>query len=272
MTSDADYFLVCSYPKSGRTWLRFGLFVYLKYLYRLSVPVDFEQCLMALPNWDKGTAEPWPPSQVTGLADVPPIRFHHFLPIEEVCKRLDLGEARGPRRLMIVRGPRQTLVSAYHHYRDFMMIWDGELDDFLALSPWGAQGYVAYYNAWAKTLNSEPASLMLTYGGMKSDFAASLRQTVITLGLPVDEDALAAAARGASIDNMQRLEARTGGFPGRARDAAEGNPNARRVRVGRARAPRLSLTQERLVDAALAGLSPEAVALLTRCDIDLGRD
>ena len=192
--------------------------------------------------------------------------------IEEVCKRLALLEQRPPKRLFILRAPRQTLISAYHHYRDFMQVWDGDLDDFLARSPWGAEGYVAYYNAWAQTLEREPPSLILNYASMKYDFISCLRQTVTTLGMPVIEDTLATATQAASIDNMRHLERNSGGFPGRAEKVYTNNPNALRVRVGRASAPDLSLSQHHIIDNALAQLSSNARTLLSRHGVDLAND
>lgn len=266
----SPFHLVCSFPKSGRTWLRFALFTYIRDLYKIDVPIDFAQSLTLLPNWDRHTTETWPDTGASA-ALLPAIRFHHFLPLEEVRKRLSLGEQRSPRRIMILRPPRQTLVSAYHHYRDFMMLWQGDFHDFLVRSPWGLDAYVAYHNAWSQTLAHEPASLVLSYEQMKADFRICLENTVKALDLPLDESRVNAACQMSTIENMRRIEQTFGGLPGRSPDADTANPNAQRVRVGSDRPPDLPHQEQQLFNEALRRLSGQAIDFLSENGVDLDR-
>lgn len=261
--------LVGSYPKSGRTWLRFALFLYLNETRRLGLPVDFASALRLLPNFSDDPGKGISDRGAVRGEDALRIFFHHYLPIEEARYRLGLGLAERPVRIFLLRPPRQTLVSAYHHYRDFMRVWNGSRSEFLADDRLGAASWVRYHNDWAPILAAEPPALTLSYAAMRADFTGCFRRVLAALGLPADEQAIRAAAEGASAERMRALEDRLGGFPGRSAGAVPDDPDARRIRTASADRPRFAEVDERLVAAAIAQMSPAALGWLDRARVDL---
>jgi hypothetical protein len=159
--------------------------------------------------------------------------------------------------VLLVRGPKDVLVSRWMHLRYKRGIYDGSLSQFVADT---ADDLVDYLNGWATS--AEDVHLV-SYEGMHRDGAAALRDVAAFLGLPVDAAAADRAVAAAAFDRMQRIE-RESGLAGR---HPPDDPRGMRVRRGLVGGYReeLSPEDETLVDTALRRLTPGAAALLEQC-------
>lgn len=191
-----------SYPKSGRTWLRFAL-------YRLGFRRE--------------------------------IRFHHDgFEFNDAAKplpdfNLDARRTRfdGVPVVYLAREPRDILVSLYFQvtgrFRD-VFDYRGTISDFIRDEYFGADTLKRFRDQW-DILCAEGRALRIDYEACHSDFPAVLRAVIRHYGWDVPEEKLAEAVEAARFENMKRVEeAGTFDFPWlRPRNGA---PKVRRGVVG----------------------------------------
>ena len=195
---DGDVFL-CSYPKCGRTWLRFLLTDYQLRLWDVDYPLTLKSFAPLSPNLTlfSGFRLRRPP------VDAPIHRIlgtHTELP----------GLFRGLPIIVLRRDLRDVLVSFYYHRLARGEI-RGDLESFLA-SPWGLRHAIRYHNRWCKALKHFPegAVLALTYERLHAETAACVRDCLRFLGLEIRDALIDKSIAFAAAGNMRRLEERWG--------------------------------------------------------------
>jgi hypothetical protein len=192
-----------SYPKSGRTWLRYAL-----------VELGLE-------------------SQ---------IRFHHDgfefndgrrppldFDFEARLRRVQTFD----RTVYLTRDPRDVLVSLYHQvtgrFRDFFD-YSGSISDFIRDPYFGAEPLIKFRRQWEE-LARRGLALEVSYEECHRDFPAVLARLVSHYRFDVPQSAVVAAAERASFTNMRRLE-RSGVFKEPWLRERNGAPKVRRGVVG----------------------------------------
>ncbi len=232
---DGDVFL-CSYPKCGRTWLRFLLTDYQLRLADVDYPLTLKSFAPLSPNLTlfSGFRLRRPP------VDAPIHRIlgtHSELP----------GLFRGLPIIVLRRDLRDVLVSFYYHRLARGEI-RGDLESFLA-SPWGLRHAIRYHNRWSKALKRYPDDtvLALTYERLHADTDACVRECLHFLGLEVREDLIDASVAYAAAGNMRRLEGRWGTLDFSVKDL-ERDENAFHVREARVGGHRQELSATTLAD------------------------
>lgn len=216
---DGDVF-VCSYPKCGRTWLRFMITRYQLRLRGLDADLTLKNLWRFSPNL-----------KLTG-------RYGLFASrVPEPLVRVFGTHSRHPglfrqrRVIHLSRDLRDVLVSYFHHQRA-RQAYDGLLTGFVW--EYGALAeLIAYVDRWQRWLAAQPPStaLCLRYEDLQTDSAGGLRAAITHMGLPVDEDLLREAAEFGSADNMRRLEKSHGTLEFSTQDLAQ---NAEAFHVRRA--------------------------------------
>lgn len=190
---------LCSYPKSGRTWLRFLLTSYQLRLF----DVDFHLTLQSFPALSPN---------VTVFS---PVRLRS-LPVDAPIHRL-LGTHseypslfRGLRKIVLRRDIRDILVS-YYHQRVALGEFCGDLESFI-WSPWGLRRAVRYHNRWSRALTRmrKDAVLELTYERLHADTMGCVVECLRFMNLDVRDSLVSEAMTYASADNMRKLEAKWG--------------------------------------------------------------
>ncbi|RPF71166.1 sulfotransferase domain-containing protein [Aurantiacibacter spongiae] len=243
---EVDAFLV-SYPKSGRTWLRFLLSCYFAETAGLGFAPDLTTTFRVLPNFDR--------DPVRGLtAFVGPRPGLPLIAVSHLPYRERLF-ADAP-VIFLVRDPRDVIVSAYFHATRHKHTFEGPIDGFLDDSQYGLPALIAYLNGWAEGLAGR-RSLTVTYERMQDDPHAEISRIIRFLGHEVDEGALTRAIDAAAFDRMQKTE-RKSGIPGHDYDRSD--RNSLRMRKGRAHA---------FADTLSDG---QADVVLARCEAELTRD
>lgn len=167
-----------SYPKSGRTWLRYML-------------------------------------TVVGHANA--IQFHHDgfefndgarpshdLSLDNCLKR----HATDARIVYLDREPRDVMVSLYHQvtgrFRDFFG-YQGDVSAFIRDDYFGAHVLAQFRKMWAVVLAQRPY-LHVRYEELHEDTAASLTRVLDYLELPGDQAKIAEAVERGQIEQMRRIE------------------------------------------------------------------
>ncbi|MET0230970.1 MAG: sulfotransferase domain-containing protein [Rhodanobacteraceae bacterium] len=192
-----------SFPKSGRTWIRYLLG---------QLGVDRE------------------------------IAFHHdrfefndgAKPPHDFDLAARLAHYRNVDRLVYLeRDPRDVMVSLYHQvtgrFREFFA-YDGTLSQFIRDDYFGATNLERFRRMW-HAIARERAFPIVTYEACHADPAAIVRRIVDYYGFDVDDAAIARAVAASSFERMKEVEA-ADDFPEPWLRPKSGFPKVREGKVG----------------------------------------
>ena len=241
---DFDVYLL-SYPKCGRTWLTLQIGRAISQHFGLDVPN-----LLKLSTFGEQ------------IPEVPHIRLthddqpHRKRPDELSTTREKLA---GKKVILMVRDPRDVIVSYYHHkstrepLRDFWWFqgkrkethsrFRGTLAEFLAQDIGGFDTLLRYYQIWLEARHTPAAFMLLRYEDMQADPVGQLRRVLDFMGLAQITDAeVKEAVEYASFHNMRKIEAgeEVKSFKLKAGDVND--PNSFKVRRGKVGGYRDELT------------------------------
>lgn len=193
-----DVFL-CSYPKSGRTWLRFLI---TNYQLRL-IESDFNLTLNNLPLLSPN---------LTLFTKVKMRKLPPEFPITRLLGTHSEIPAlfRATPVIMLKRNPCDTLISYYHHLRA-----RDECPSDIEAFIWSWQGLprlIRYYNRWEQDRKrSNPAQrLQLSYEQLSYNTQSSIEDCLRFMHIKLDSTLLDEAIEFASSRNMRKLESRWG--------------------------------------------------------------
>lgn len=237
----ADLVLV-SHAKSGRTWLVALLSHVLHHTH--GVPVD----------------ELWEGDNFHGLDPAIPRLFatHERNEPATIRRRLP-ALVRDKRLLLLVRDPRDVIVSWYHHHArrstartrariGLPIDMEGvDLAAFATAPGYGLASVVEFLDRWTAIACDHPNALILRYEDLRARPLEELDRILRFLALPAPREALEAAVAFASFESLREKE-RSGFFRSeklQARDPAD--PASFKVRRGRVGGYRDELPAE-LVD------------------------
>ncbi|MGZ0174375.1 MAG: sulfotransferase domain-containing protein, partial [Planctomycetales bacterium] len=192
----------CSYPKSGRTWLRFILGNYLNRTFELGLDIDFHTIFQLLPNHGLDPQRGLPAWRYHGRGEVPLVIFDHgrFQP-----------RFKRHRVVLLVRSVYDTLVSHYFHVSRRNQAFDGSLSDFVRDSRVGLPRLIKYLNNWAEEID-RCEHLVLSYESLHESPAEVTAQVIEFLSLPLNMSILHEAVEESCFERMRELE-QSRGFP-----------------------------------------------------------
>jgi len=215
----ADAFLI-SYPKCGRTWLRMMLSRSLA----LHLGVDDVDYMAS--------------SLLDGKTDgIPYIRVSHDdNPHWKTPARLQRSKRRfrGKKVILLVRDPRDVVVSMYFERSRRERVYSGSIHDFLHDAKGSLKTIVEYYNIWADQRSAPGGFCVVRYEDLHADAPAQLRRLVDFLEIPgVDDAHLVQAADFASFKNMRAMESQDKLGSGRLRPRDAGDRESYKTRRGK---------------------------------------
>jgi len=222
-----DYVLM-SWGKSGRTWLRVMMSRY--YQQKYAIP---EKHMLGFDNYHHMNAA------------VPRVFFTHGNYLRNYTGNWDdKAEFYGKKIIMLVRDPRDVAVSQFFQWKYRMkrrkkaLNWypphDAEISvfDFVMNEEAGLPCIIRFFNIWAQELPKVVASIVIRYEDMRQEPAAALHRIFNFLGTPGSDAEIQDAVDYAAYENMKKLEEsnafRSSGarlIPGR-----KGNPDSYKVR------------------------------------------
>ena len=213
--------LIASFPKCGRTWLRFALANYFAEAARLEAAPDLHSMFRIIPNFDPdpvrgdaGSAGSWVPAGITPR-----------LPV-----------------VFLVRDPRDVVVSNYFHSTRHKNRFSGTIAEFIDDPDHGLRAYIRYLNSWTKFLGKTRHHIT-RYELMSADAGNEIRKILNFLSVPVDEEALSLALHSSTFESMQKHE-RAEGIPAHHYD--RNDDESMRMRKGVAHGFRGYLTSEQI--------------------------
>lgn len=207
-----------SYPKSGRTWVRFLVDAYLADLHGLEVANVFE----AERRLDRRWRIEW--THLTGAMIA-------RLPYDRVGE-VDFAKIDGRPCVFLSRNLHATLASAYFQARDRVKVFEGTPAEFVRSPLFGIRKVVAFYDM-VETIRGRFSSFThLTYEGLRGDPAAGLVTVLRQLGAEIDPERVERAVRLGDLESLRRL-ARTPEYAGTPIAPVDpDNPHSDKVRRG----------------------------------------
>jgi hypothetical protein len=228
-----DVYLV-SFPKCGRTWLRVMLGRVFQLKYDLPPDADLVE-LHRLAELD---------------ARVPCIVATHddeaqWKPPEDVD--VNKSRYRGTRVILLVRDPRDVIVSLYHQRRGRHGGYRGTLNDFLDERVGGFESLLRFYDAWADQLDAPDGVLVVRYEDLHARPDAELRRVLAFAGVDdVAPDIVADAVVFGSFDHMRQLEETEAFASEKLRPGRHGDHDTYKTRRGTVGGHRDELTVEQI--------------------------
>lgn len=249
-------FVVASYGKSGRTWLRVLLSRYYQLRYGLPSNLLLQNDNMHVHN-----------------RAVPRVLFTHDNYLEDYTGTHDSKAPYAESRvILLVRHPADTAVSQFFQWKhrmrprkkvinDYPDAADLPPIDFVLDEKAGIPKIIRFMNLWASEFDTVKAICVIRYETLRRDTAATLGRALAFVNETANSEELAQCVEFASVENMRAMEKNTY-FQGvgdrmAPRDAA--NPDSYKVRRAKVGGYRDYFTDEeiaRIDDLVAQTLSP----------------
>lgn len=196
----ADYVIV-SFGKSGRTWLRVLLSGFYQRCYGLS-----PRTLLGFDNMHRRNSR------------IPRVFLTHDNYIQDYSGNRDSKrDFYGSRVVLLVRSPQDVAVSQYFQWKFRMRPSKKELNEYPAhgaevslfdfvMGQSGLPKVVDFMNLWAQERERIRELLIVRYEDLRADTPGEFARIVRFLGGPESEEAIRSAVEYASIENMRKLE------------------------------------------------------------------
>lgn len=247
---------ICSFPKCGRTWLRYIIANYLNIKYKLALDMDLHRFFSLLPNADRD-----PLKGIDGYDFSGDPRFPLILSSHSAYKEWRYSVPRRTPLVFLMRSIPDVAVSLYFQATRLIMNFNGGLKEFIRHPAGGLEPYCRYLNSWAPHLQ-EGRSSIISYEMLHRDTETTAARVLNVFNIPLDQDILAEAVKLSTFGSMRDIELKRG-LP-RHEDKRH-DPEARRVRKGKVGGGEEYLDEEDMdyiSRTCNALLSPEAKKLL----------
>ena len=201
---------VVSYPKSGRTWFSTLYVHYARFYFN---ETNLQPKSLYTPEQNRAFQQML--SRRAGGRLFPVCTFTHLG--SSVLKPFEQRPAPWPDRtdemlahptVLIVRDPRDVVVSHYHHLRAL----DGALEPDVTLAefirgPWGIRRVLRFMDMWAEHVRTGNRRLAVcTFEQLRQDAGSAFSAAMAFLGAPIDADALARAVEESTFDRLREQE------------------------------------------------------------------
>ena len=182
----SDYYVV-SFRKSGRTWLRMIWARILEQQYSKNINLD-TQFMALLTKAPKLTFSHGGTTKTNN-----PLSFPRWLQRKKV--------------IFLARDPRDVVVSLYHDYTKRHGGYTGSISSFIRDDNFGLPAIILFMNQWAKHLQSNQKSLLLSYEQLSANPAETTYQFLAFVGHSAPPEIIQEALSYASFSNMRAMEA-----------------------------------------------------------------
>ena len=191
------HFNVVSFPKSGRTWLRYYLATWLNLEYDKGFDLEF----MPQAYWTDERKK----------LDFPHINFtHDFFDIHQdddeapIILHKEVYDKKPT--VLLVRNPFDTVVSYYFHKakREAMTLLT--LNEFLLSQRYGVGRYCEWMTQMLDYAKSNPKVLLLSYEEMRKSMSKQMRKMFAYMNIEDHDDHIPIASKLSSFKLMQKAE------------------------------------------------------------------
>jgi Sulfotransferase domain len=187
----ADIFIV-SFPKCGRTWLR--LMIGKALINHFNLKVENPLILRTLHNYN---------------AEIPRVAVTHDEKTHKKTGELKKSKLRfrDKKVILLVRDPRDVVVSLYFHYRYRERRYHGELSDFIRERLGSLDTLIMYYNIWAKQRHVPKDFLLVCYENIHKNSEKELQKVLHFMNINyITEKEICESVEWSRFDNMKKME------------------------------------------------------------------
>ncbi|MEK7256584.1 MAG: sulfotransferase domain-containing protein [Bacteroidota bacterium] len=221
--------LFCSFPKSGRTWLRHILGNLLKDSFGLPANTSFLE-VENLPSLHPG---------------IPKIMFlHDDEPFWKTPDELRLKKNlyRQKKVILMVRHPADVIVSGYFEKTRRYVVhgsqkpaFEGSITDYVSSRHGSTDTLIRYLNIWAEESSRFPHFCLLRYEDLHENAFRQVKQIVEFLGIEAfaSDAAIETAIANSSFENMREMERRDAFASFRLRPGDLSDPESFKTRKGK---------------------------------------
>jgi len=226
---DAADYVVVSFGKSGRTWLR----VMISRLYQKKYGLP-EGSLIEFGNFHKSNPA------------IPRVLFTHDNYLRDYTGDGGGKKAYAAKRVvLLVRHPADITVSQYFQWKHRMREHKIALNDYpsrasdpslyeFTMGPSGLPKVNEWLNEWARALDEIPHVEVVSYEDLRRDTAATLARLAKFFGANATDAEIADAVEWARFENMKQREAESASDSGRLSAADTANPDSFKTRRAKA--------------------------------------
>jgi hypothetical protein len=187
----ADYIIV-SYPKCGRTWLRVMVSNYYVERYGLAHGSLLDFANLHLQNREI--------PRIFLSNDIP----HTVIPPEAISA--DKSAYYDRKVVYLTRDPRDVVVSMYFQRTRRDTNYTGTLQEFIFAREGGIETMIRFYNVWADSFPKIRDLLLIRYEDMKADPEGTVTALLQFLGHEPDRQIVHNAVEAASFERMKSME------------------------------------------------------------------
>lgn len=224
ITQNKQVHYLCSYPKCGRTWLRFIMANYFNLKYGLGMDVNLHSYFSLMPNDDTD-----PLKGIEAYRFSADMRFPLILSCHEEYTREKLANDKNSRIIFLFRNIPDVIVSSFFQATRELKSFDGELKAFIRDPQCGLDRYCRYLNSWSPIVQTGQA-MPLTYEMLHQDADKTVANVLSFFNIPVNAVILQKAVILSSFETLQAME-RQIGIPHY--KAPQDDPEAGRMRKGK---------------------------------------
>ncbi|MEH6727997.1 MAG: sulfotransferase domain-containing protein [Hyphomicrobiales bacterium] len=185
---------ILSAPKSGRTWLRAMVGIYISKLYGADPSKSLD-----LRGMSKALRLP-----LIGLTHNGSDFSNQIVSGDKKLANPKLWK--GKKVVHLSRDINDVLVSAFHHMSYRKMVFHGTLSEFIRKPTMGAEKMITAEQKWNKNKDLASDWLDITYEEMQEDPKAVLLKVISFMNLPEDENIAQYAVEFCTAENMRELE------------------------------------------------------------------
>jgi hypothetical protein len=212
---------VLSYPKSGRTWLRVMIGHIFTQHFNLSEDQIFNEKTMCL------------------AAGLPPVDFSHDETSNSEGRELehftpDRSHYQGKHVLLLVRDPRDVVVSCFFQATRRKNRYEGDMHTFIRSQTHGIRKIIRYYQIWDTSQHFPESFTLLRYEDMHVTPNESLRKALNFFGTTdVTDQEISDAVEFGSFESMKRMETEGSLKNKKLRPGDKNDPESFKVRKGK---------------------------------------
>ena len=214
-----NYF-ICSFPKSGRTWVRFIFANYFNEKYGSESRVDLHNAYNFTPSLNNRSSILKASRIFKGKFDF--LIFSTHMPYDEYTLH-------DKKVIFILRCVYDTIVSYYFHNSKHHSKFIGNIESFIRDDEKCLKKIVEYLNSWSPIVGKDHC-LVVTYEALSVDTMSSMTRLIKFLNLHVDERVLKNAINNSSFESMKEIEIRRG-ISNHSHNTSQ--QDARRIRRGK---------------------------------------
>jgi len=182
-----DDVILASYPRSGNTWVRFFLCNLVSLKEWNGESVDFEVLNRTMPEF--------------GVNNLMKEWTHETIPRVVKTHKKCWPIFRNKRSILILRDPRDVMVSYYHYKKDRKGEFEDEFSEFVRSPEFGLKSWFEHYDSWR-----DYADLTIEYEDMRENDLEEFSKVIDFLELPLEKGIVQEAADRASIENVSTAE------------------------------------------------------------------